>query len=89
MLIHRHGPADCRVAYAAWRAFDSPLRGGEVPSTCGLHGPPVATEVVRPPEIHELWWIVEAEDAASALTQVPPFVRERTEVREVTHVKVG
>jgi hypothetical protein len=89
MLIHRHSPADCRVAYAAWLAFDSPLRGAEVPSTCGRHGAQDAGDVVRPPEIHELWWLVEAEDATSALTQVPPFVGERSEVREVTRVRVG
>lgn len=89
MLIHHHSPAECRVAYAAWLAFDSPLRGVPVPSTCGRHGPQDKGEVVGPPEIHEVWWIVEAEDASCALTQVPPFVGERTEVREVTHVRVG
>jgi hypothetical protein len=40
-------------------------------------------------ELHELWCTVEAEDAPSALAQLPPFVAERTDAREVSEVTVG
>jgi len=30
ILEHRHEPADCPVAFAAWKGFDSSLRGTTV-----------------------------------------------------------
>jgi hypothetical protein len=35
---------------------------------------------------HQLWWTVEAPDAASALALLPPYVAERTAVEPVTAV---
>ena len=74
MLAHRHTPQECRIAIAAWRAFESPLRGGRPLASCisGNHG---------------MWWFVRASDADAALAQLPPYVAERTlaeEVREVS-----
>jgi hypothetical protein len=74
LLCHRHEPGECAVAFAAWRGFDSPLRHTPTLASC-LHGG------------HEVWWTVEARDAASALTQLPAFLAERCRavpVREVT-----
>jgi hypothetical protein len=89
MLIHRHRPADCRVAYAAWRTFDSPLRGQIAQSTCGRSRPRHTEDSAENEELHELWCTVQAEDAPSALAQLPPFVAERTDAREVSEVTVG
>jgi hypothetical protein len=41
------------------------------------------------PSAHEIWWTVDAQDAGSALAQLPPYVRDRTEAREVSEVTVG
>ncbi len=68
MLSHRHAPEECRVAFAAWKGFESPLRGRETIGSCRHGG-------------HALWWTVEAPDEAAALAQLPPYVAARTEVR--------
>jgi hypothetical protein len=75
LLQHRHEPGECESAFAAWRSFDSPLRGGTVPSTC-LAGD------------HAIWWFVEAPDEAGALALLPDFVASRTEATTVRYVEV-
>ncbi len=45
ILHHRHQPEECPSAYAAWKGFESPLRGQQAPSSCRLGG-------------HEIWWEV-------------------------------
>jgi hypothetical protein len=87
VLIHQHAPAECSVAYAAWSGFDSPLRGRAVPSTCARHVGAAAP--AGGPAGHEIWWTTQAGDEASALGQLPPYVRERTQVREVSEVMIG
>jgi hypothetical protein len=72
-LIHMHRPHECRVAIAAWRGFDSPLRGGRPLDSCISGG-------------HEMWWIVQAADSAAALAQLPPYVAERTIAEQVREV---
>jgi hypothetical protein len=74
-LQHEHDPSECEPAFAAWRSFDSPLRGSSAPSTCLAGG-------------HRIWWSVEAADAAGALALLPDFVASRTEVTEVRYVDV-
>jgi hypothetical protein len=74
-LQHKHDPGECESAFAAWRSFESPLRGSSAPSTC-LAGD------------HRIWWSVEAADAAAALALLPDFVASRTEVTEVRYVEV-
>jgi len=74
-LQHQHDPSECDSAFAAWRSFDSPLRGSSAPSTC-LAGD------------HRIWWSVEAADADAALALLPAFVASRTEVTEVRYVEV-
>jgi len=73
MLQHRHDPSECETAFAAWRSFDSPLRGSAVPSTCLAGG-------------HRIWWCVEAPDEAGALALLPEFVASRTEAIPVRYV---
>lgn len=73
MLQHRHDPSECETAFAAWRSFDSPLRGSTAPSTC-LAGD------------HRIWWCVEAADEAGALALLPEFVASRTEAIPVRYV---
>jgi hypothetical protein len=75
LLSHRHEPADCRFVFAAWQGFESPLRRSHALGSCASGG-------------HRLWWSVEAEDAGSALGQLPPFVAERTEAQEVGEVLI-
>lgn len=74
-LEHKHGPGECDSAFAAWRSFDSPLRGSSAPSTCLAGG-------------HHIWWLVEAPDEAAALAFLPDFVASRTEVTAVRYVEV-
>jgi hypothetical protein len=73
MLAHRHEPTECRVAFAAWRGFDSPLRHEKTLASCANGG-------------HSLWWTVEASSESDALSQLPDYVAERTEVSEVSQV---
>jgi hypothetical protein len=75
MLCHRHEAAECGIAFAAWKGFDSPLRGTGVTSSC------------RDGD-HELWWTVEADDAPAALAQLPPFVAARAEAIRVNEVTI-
>jgi di/tricarboxylate transporter len=74
-LQHKHEPSECDSAFAAWRSFDSPLRGTSAPSTCLAGG-------------HRIWWLVEATNPAGALALLPGFVASRTEVTAVRYVEV-
>jgi hypothetical protein len=73
VLSHRHRPQECRIAVAAWRGFDSPLRGGRPLGSCISGG-------------HGMWWIVQATDTEAALAQLPAYVAERTIAEEVREV---
>jgi hypothetical protein len=75
MLTHEHRPEECRRAFAAWAGFPSPLRRRPTVGSCIAGG-------------HRLWWTVEAESAAAALAQLPPFLAERTEVTEVRQTPI-
>jgi hypothetical protein len=80
MLDHCHLPDECRVAFAAWKGFDSPLRHDAAFSSCA------AGE--RGGGEHRIWWTVEAVDARAALGMLPPYVAERTEVNPITEVPI-
>ena len=75
LLCHRHGPAECRVAFAAWKGFESPLRAQGVLSSC-RNGH------------HALWWTVKAAHAEAALALLPPYVARRTDAVEVANVPI-
>ncbi len=78
MLSHTHRPEECRIAFAAWRGFESPLRHDHALGSCASNGGANG--------MHRIWWTVEAEDQVSALAQLPEFVAERTEVSPVRDV---
>ncbi len=75
LLHHRHAAGDCAAAFAAWLGFKSPLRHRPTVSTCLSGG-------------HAVWWRVQAEDAAAALTLLPTFVARRTTPIEVREVEI-
>jgi len=75
VLCHRHAPAECAIAAAAGRGFDSPLRHRQTLSSCLYGG-------------HRLSWTVRAQDAGAALALVPPFVAERTRAEQVRKVRL-
>ncbi len=75
LLHHRHEPAECAAAFAAWTGFRSPLRHRRAASTCLTGG-------------HAVWWRVQADDAAAALAQLPLFVARRTLPIEVRDVEI-
>lgn len=75
LLHHQHEPHECAAAFAAWEGFVSPLRHGQVASTC-LTGD------------HRLLWRVEAPDAEGALALLPRFVAGRTTPVQVRDVVV-
>jgi hypothetical protein len=75
LLHHRHEPAECAVAFAAWSGFVSPLRRRPAASTCLAGG-------------HAVWWRVEARDRAEALALLPRYVAERTTPIEVRDIQI-
>lgn len=79
MLTHRHGAEECRVAFASWRGFESPLRHEGTSGSCLL---------VNGTAEHEIWWTVDAHDADSALAQLPTYVAERTDATEIGEVSI-
>ena len=74
-LSHRHEAGECRIAFAAWKGFDSPLRRKKTIGTCADGG-------------HQLWWTVEAPDETGTLAQLPAFVAERTDVQKIKEVQI-
>ena len=75
LLHHHHDSRQCAVAFAAWRGVDSPLRHRDVLCSCPSGG-------------HDLWWRVEALDAAAALSHLPEWIRARATANEVQEVPV-
>ena len=75
VLAHVHDPDHCQVAYAAWRGFDSPLRGQRTIASCGSGD-------------HRMFWTVQADNAEAALAQLPPYLAQRTHVSKVSEVPI-
>jgi hypothetical protein len=75
VIQHRHAPQECRHAFAAWKGFDSPLRGHPALSTCARGN-------------HSIWWTVEAADPPAALALLPDYVAQRSEATEVKEVQI-
>jgi hypothetical protein len=75
LLCHRHRPEECRVVFAAFKGFDSPLRHMTTFGTCRGGG-------------HRLWWRVQAPAADAALAELPEYVSARTEAIEVAEVQI-
>jgi hypothetical protein len=81
VLSHRHRPNQCGVAYAAWKAFDSPLRHEPTLATC-------ASDPDLGAEDHLLLWTVDAESEEGALALLPQWLAERAQVRRVGQVTI-
>lgn len=80
MLTHTHSAAECPVAFASWRGFESPLRSDLTLASCG--------PVHRDSDEHRIWWTIEAESEQAALALLPPYVAERTEISRVSEVPI-
>jgi hypothetical protein len=65
MLDHRHTAAECGAVFAAFKAFDSPLRHRPTAASCHYGG-------------HHIWWEVDAATEEEALGRLPRYVAERT-----------
>jgi hypothetical protein len=75
VLAHAHEQAECQIAYAAWRGYDSPLRGLDAMASCANGD-------------HRIYWTVDADDASEALRQLPPYLAQRTHASEVRRVAI-
>jgi hypothetical protein len=75
VLTHRHAAAECRIAFAAWKGSDSPLRGQTTLGSCETGG-------------HTLLWTVEAKDPGAALALLPSYVAVRAEAVEVRETSI-
>jgi hypothetical protein len=80
ILVHSHRPVECRVAFAAWRGFASPLRHATTAGSCAA--------LPGDADVHRIWWTVEATDEVAAFAQLPPWVAERTNVERVGEVAI-
>jgi hypothetical protein len=65
LLEHRHTAAECGAVFAAFNAFDSPLRRQSTTASCHYGG-------------HRIWWEVDAATEADALARLPLYVAVRT-----------
>ena len=80
VLTHRHDAAECNIAYAAWKGFESSLRHSQALGSCASDSPEA--------DAHMLVWTVEAESAEVALALLPPWVADRCEARRVGEVAI-
>lgn len=75
ILAHVHQDIECEVVYAAWRGYDSPLRGLAAMASCATGD-------------HHIYWTVDANSLHDALNQLPPYLAERTHASEVRRVAI-
>lgn len=75
ILAHVHDEAECQVTYAAWRGYESPLRGLAAMASCATGD-------------HRMYWTVDADNADQALRQLPPYLAARTHASEVRRVPI-
>ena len=75
LLHHRHEPAKCGVAFAAFKGHNSPLRHAKTFASCAAGG-------------HEIWWIVEAASPNAALDLLPHYVAERSTAVPIRKVQI-
>jgi hypothetical protein len=75
LIHHRHAADDCGAVFASFHGFASPLRRTSTLSSCQCGG-------------HEIWWSVEADDAAGALALLPFYVATRATATRVGAVRI-
>lgn len=66
LLCHVHEPGECGIAFAAWSGYPSPLRRETALCSCRQG-------------LHELLFVVWADDERAALAQLPPWLAVRAE----------
>ena len=75
VIHHRHSPAECGVAFSAFRGHESSLRHRPALASCASGG-------------HAIWWTVDAASEADALALLPFFVAERATATVVDEVQI-
>jgi hypothetical protein len=75
LIQHRHESSECSVVFAAFKGHDTPLRHRATIASCAFGG-------------HAIWWTVEAESEAEALSLLPYFVAERSNVTRIREVDI-
>ncbi len=75
LLHHRHEPAKCGVAFAAFKGHHSRLRHSATFASCAAGG-------------HEIWWVVEAASAEDALGLLPHYVAQRSTAVPIQEVLI-
>lgn len=75
LFHHRHEPGECGAAFAAWKGFDSPLRERPAWCSCLTGG-------------HRLWIVADAPDDTTALSLLPGFLADRSDVFRVAEVSI-
>ena len=75
VLDHRHRAEECGAVFAAFNAFDSPLRHSATVGSCHYGG-------------HRIWWEVEAATEQEALGALPRYVAERTIAIRVRGIEI-
>ena len=75
LVLHRHGPRECGIAFASFKGTESALRHQPALASCAFGG-------------HAIWWTVDARDEQDALRGLPFFVAERSTVIRVAEVVI-
>jgi hypothetical protein len=75
LLEHRHTAGECGAVFAAFNAFDSPLRNTPTTGSCHYGG-------------HRIWWEVDAATEDEALARLPRYVADRTTASPVRIVDI-
>ena len=75
LLEHRHAAVECGAVFAAFNAFESPLRGRPTTASCYYGG-------------HRIWWELDAATAEEALSRLPGYVAQRTMATPVRPVEI-
>jgi hypothetical protein len=75
LITHHHDPSLCRVSFAAWQGFESPLRRHPTLSSCAEGG-------------HSIWWQVEAASPDAALALLPEWIADRSTVNRVRETQI-
>jgi hypothetical protein len=75
LLEHRHTAAECGAVFAAFNAFDSPLRHQATTGSCHYGG-------------HRIWWQVDAATEGEALARLPGYVAQRTTASPVRAIEI-
>jgi hypothetical protein len=75
LFQHHHDPTECAASFAAWKGFESPVRGTTAWCSCQNGG-------------HRLWFVVEAVDDSAALNQLPDYRARRTIASPIAEVPI-